>query len=231
MADHDLAAHLLCLPMPLTPPALRADCAILLAMRDVLAGDAWLNWEQSLPIGSWQGVKLGGEPLRVTGLYLADARLNGRIPPELAELDGLSLLDLARNRLTGPVPPALGLLENLVELRIENNRLSGPIPELRLSNLSFASLGGNDFGDTGHSAGIPGDSASVPAETGGGPMRAASPVPETVGRTSSAVRPLHPRSCSPIARYFSPPAPRWPATVRRRCSTGRTRYPSLSGAA
>ena len=182
VADHDLAAHLLCLPMPLTPPALRADCATLLAMRDVLAGDAWLNWEQSLPIGSWQGVKLGGEPLRVTGLYLADARLNGRIPPELAELDGLSLLDLARNRLTGPVPPALGLLENLVELRIENNRLSGPIPELRLSNLSFASLGGNDFGDTGHSAGIPGDSASVPAETGGGPMRAASPVPETVGK-------------------------------------------------
>ena len=182
VADHDLTMHLLCLPMPLTPPALLADCTALLAMRDVLAGDAYLNWEQSLPIGSWQGVELGGEPLRVTGLHLVDVRLNGRIPPELAELDGLNLLNLARNRLTGPVPPALGLLENLVELRLENNRLNGPIPNLHLSNLSFASLGGNRFDDTGHSAGVPGDSASVPAETGGDPTRAAAPVPETVGK-------------------------------------------------
>ena len=128
VADHDLAENLLCLPMPRTPPELLADCTALLALRDVLAGDARLDWRKSEPLGSWQGVELGGDPLRITGLRLSRAGLNGRIPPELARLDALEVVHLDRNPLTGPIPPALGALRNLTKLVLPGDRLAGSIP-------------------------------------------------------------------------------------------------------
>ena len=134
-----------CLAAPADNPRLRADCALLLANRDILAGDAVLNWSEDVPIEFWQGVTIGGSPERVTRLELGRSGLNGRIPPELGALDRLVSLNLASNRLTGPVPPELGELTGLEILVLSFNALSGPIPpELgELSHLRFLRLDGN----------------------------------------------------------------------------------------
>ncbi len=136
-----------CRPSPETPSALLADCTLLLAIRDVLAGEARLNWSEHLPVRFWQGVSTGGSPRRVTALELPRAGLNGRLAPELGALGGLVALDLRRNRLAGSVPSALGGLERLVSLRLEHNELTGPVPpELgAIEGLSFLRLSGNDL--------------------------------------------------------------------------------------
>ena len=126
---------------------LHADCALLLASRDLLAGEASLNWSEDIPIEFWRGVTVAGAPPRVTALELPRAGLNGRLFAELGDLRGLVALNLSHNRLAGPIPPALGGLEHLVSLRLEGNRLAGPVPpELEgLDNLAFLSLAANDL--------------------------------------------------------------------------------------
>ena len=137
-------------PCPAAPadnPGLRADCMLLLALRDSLAGDAQLNWSEYVPIKSWQGVTIGGSLKRVTKLELSRSGLTGRIPPALGRLSQLVSLNLSRNRLTGPIPPELGQLSQLRELRLWNNRLRGPVPaELEgLEKLTLLRLYGNDL--------------------------------------------------------------------------------------
>ncbi len=118
-----------CPAAPADSPGLRADCALLLAARDFLAGDAWLNWSAHLPIESWQGITVDASSQRVTALELSSAGLNGRIPPELGRLSQLVTLDLVGNRLTGPVPPELEGLDNLSLLRLAGNDLDRPFPQ------------------------------------------------------------------------------------------------------
>ena len=134
-----------CLAAPADSPGLRADYALLLANRNILAGDAQLNWSEDVPIEFWQGVTIGGPPQRVTALELPRAGLSGRLFSELGELGGLVALDLSHNRLSGPIPSGLGRLGHLVSLRLEGNRLTGPIPpELgKLSRLTDLWLHGN----------------------------------------------------------------------------------------
>ena len=135
VADHDLADAWLCLPLPPTSPALFDDCTVLLAVKETLAGDAWLNWHAEIPVGSWEGVTVGGPQRRVAELVLYRKGLNGRIPPELGRLDGLIDLNLAANHLTGPVPPELGRLVALRALSLDRNALTGTIPR-ELAQLS-----------------------------------------------------------------------------------------------
>ena len=134
-----------CLAAPAGSPGLRADCALLLANRDILAGDAQLNWSEDVPIEFWQGVTIGGSPERVTRLELWRSGLNGRIPPELGRLNRLAYLDLASNRLAGAIPPELGNLVDLRVLALDGNLLAGSIPpELgKLSRLTDLWLHGN----------------------------------------------------------------------------------------
>ena len=167
----------LCPAVPALNPGLRADCALLLASRDILAGDARLNWSEHVHIKSWWGVTIGGSLERVTRLELAGSGLNGRIPPALGRLSQLVSLDLSRNQLTGPIPPELGKLSRLRELRLEYNRLSGPVPQelQELEKLTILRSIGHDldgplppglFGIT--ESGIPlGDFALGDAETAG----------------------------------------------------------------
>ena len=165
--DSAQEGNLLCDPSPTD----RRDCAVLLAVRDMLAGDIALNWSRTRPVERWQGVTTAGPEGRVTGLRLAGLGLNGRIPPELGRLDRLESLSLQRNRLTGgippelgdlaslerlvlsfnalsgPIPPELGKLPHLRELWLKDNRLTGPVPpELEgLDKLAFLRLAGNDL--------------------------------------------------------------------------------------
>ena len=128
VAGHDLADTRLCTPLPSTSSSLFDDCAVLLAVKDTLAGDVSLNWHAAVPVGLWQGVTVGSSLGRVTQLDLSGQNLNGRIPPEFGRLDGLITLNLANNRLTGPVPPELGHLVGLRELSLDGNALTGAIP-------------------------------------------------------------------------------------------------------
>ena len=100
-------------PSPGIGNGLLEDCTALLEARDALAGDAVLDWKRSRPIGTWQGVKVGGAPARVIGLDLPKKDLRGAIPPELGRLSNLRVLALNDNALNGPVPPQLGALENI----------------------------------------------------------------------------------------------------------------------
>ncbi len=116
-------------PQPEDNPDLVRDCAVLLEARTVLAGAASPpNWSANRPIGDWEGVELGGAPLRVTSLELTSGGLRGRIPAGIARLTELKRLDLADNSLNGGIPAELGALVDLETLRLNGNELSGEIP-------------------------------------------------------------------------------------------------------
>ncbi len=124
---------------------MEADCAVLLAVKDVLAGDITLNWSRLRPVREWEGVTLNKSGELVAELTLRERALNGRIPPELGRLHGLVALDLAKNRLVGPIPPELGNLRRLTYLGLPFNLLTGAIPpELgKLPSLEQLWLQGN----------------------------------------------------------------------------------------
>ena len=146
VARHDLDLEVFCPASKRQAPSLFDDCQTLLAVRDPLAGRASLNWRRGAPLGAWDGVRLGGNPLRVEALQLPGRGLDGRVPPELGRLSALRKLDLGGNALRGELPAALAQLSRLVELRLERNRLSGAVPvELTALNLDLLRLAGNAF--------------------------------------------------------------------------------------
>ena len=127
-------------PAPPSPPSceqpsLAADCAVLLAARDALAGDGVLNWSADIPITRWDGVALSGTPWLVTGLDLRDLGLTGTIPPELESLlPTLVTLYLAGNDFTGCIPERLRLtVSDLVWLSIHGPAWGStycPVPDI-----------------------------------------------------------------------------------------------------
>ena len=124
------------------------DCELLLAARDALAGEGIeLDWGYYTDIERWEGVGLGGTPLRVRAIHLPYRGLAGVIPPELGGLTQLRRLNLVNNvQLSGgSIPPELGNLRELRFLNLGGNQLHGTIPpELgNLRELRFLNLGGN----------------------------------------------------------------------------------------
>ncbi len=134
-------------PNPAAHPGLVQDCKTLLEMRDVLAGGAELDWSADRPMTEWDGVELGGAPLRVSGMRLALHGLSGVIPSELGRLTQLRALDLRANQLDGVIPAELGGLTQLSTLLLESNQLQGIIPpELgQLANLEELDLAVNQL--------------------------------------------------------------------------------------
>ena len=144
---------------PASNPELVADCNVLLEARDILAGDASLNWSETIPVGSWQGVAVGGYPRRIVKLDLREIELAGVIPPGLSMLTELHTLDISHGRLTGSIPPELGNLTKVRYLRLQVNMLTGVIPvELgMLTSVVILDLGNNQL--TGE---IPRELADLP---------------------------------------------------------------------
>ena len=124
-----------------------ADCETLLSMRDALAGTVLLNWAADTPISDWDGISVGGSPMRVTGLELDDIGLNGEVSSGMGRLSGLEVLSLSENSLSGAMPDELGSLANLRELSVDGNQLTGEIPaELGgLANLATLALSDNQL--------------------------------------------------------------------------------------
>ena len=99
-------------------------------------GDNWTNktnWLSDRPMRDWHGVTTdaGG---RVTGLYLSNHQLNGKLPASLGSLDNLRELHLSNNRLSGEIPAELGKLTSLKSLDLSRNQFSGAIP-VEIGNL------------------------------------------------------------------------------------------------
>ena len=128
-----------------TNAGILSDSQTLLTAKDRLAGNGDLNWSSDIPITSWDGVTLGGNPKRVTRLILRESGLRGSIPPELGGLSELTHVDIRRNLLNGEIPRELGQLSKLAVLDLHGNRLEGPIPpELgRLSDLKVLNVHSN----------------------------------------------------------------------------------------
>ena len=95
---------------------------------DALAGSGLLNWGADTPIADWDGITVGGSPMRVTEVALDEKGLNGSVPTKLSVLTGLEALSLSGNGLRGTIPAELGGLASLKDLSIDNNQLTGGIP-------------------------------------------------------------------------------------------------------
>ena len=133
--------------------------AALRKLYEATGGPNWFdnaNWLTRAPIETWHGVYLDGQG-QVSQLRLGFNGLSGSIPPELAELSSLRLLEFFGNNLTGEIPPELGDLSALFWMDFRGNRLTGAIPpELgKLSGLEALGLGPNSL------------SGSIPPELGG----------------------------------------------------------------
>ncbi|MYC05837.1 MAG: hypothetical protein F4X57_01445 [Chloroflexi bacterium] len=135
------------MPNPDDNPRLVQDCETLLAAKDALRGNAELNWSADTAMSGWTGVTVGGDPLRVTSVNLANRGLSGVIPSQLGSLPSLTTLYLHRNALTGEIPAELGNLSNLQGLYIQRNQLTGEIPSALgdLSNMTTLYLTNNGF--------------------------------------------------------------------------------------
>ena len=125
-----------------------ADREVLVTLYNRIGGGQWKrerNWLAG-SVNAWEGVTTDEDGF-VTGIALASNNMAGSIPPELGELEKMTVLNLGQNRLFGAIPPELGNLASLATLSLEGNALAGAIPpELgQLSNVSLLSLADNDL--------------------------------------------------------------------------------------
>ncbi|XP_052203777.1 leucine-rich repeat protein 1-like isoform X2 [Diospyros lotus] len=119
---------LLLLSSPLATANLEGD-ALYAVRRAVKDPDNVLqSWDPTLvdPC-TWFHVTCDGDG-RVTRLDLGNAKLSGRLVPELGKLHRLQYLRLNGNRLTGRIPRELTKLGSLKIFDVSNNDLCGTIP-------------------------------------------------------------------------------------------------------
>jgi Leucine-rich repeat (LRR) protein len=127
------------------------ECTALVALYQSTNGENWnenSGWLQDNSPCGWHGVECdNSSPASVYSLSLSFNQLNGQIPAQIGDLNGLLFLSLNSNQLSGPIPSELGSLENLIDLHLPENQLSGPIPEAlgNLENLEFLSLFNNEL--------------------------------------------------------------------------------------
>lgn len=125
-----------------------AECAALVALYYSTNGPEWVEndgWLVTNTPCSWVGIDCIGDHVSHIGLFFN--RLAGPLPPELADLSRLQVIELHGNQLHGPVPAAWGNLSRLVSLEMGGNQLAGSLPaELGdLANLRNLSLAHNQL--------------------------------------------------------------------------------------
>ena len=161
-ADPEACSGGVVVPDPDENPGLVEDCRTLLEMRDKITGSGGsLPWSSDAQITQW-GVRLGGEPLRVTALHLSEwdrsisGELYGQIPPEIGNLAELRELTIEAAHINGRIPPEIGRLTSLESLELSFTHMGGRIPaEIgKLTNLKRLVLHGSQF------------SGSIPSEIG-----------------------------------------------------------------
>ncbi|KAF3320521.1 putative receptor protein kinase TMK1 [Carex littledalei] len=103
------------------------------------------NWTGSEPCGNWAGLTCSSDG-RVSAIQLGNRKLTGSLSPAIANLTGLTKLELQSNTLSGPLPDisTLALLQSLL---LHNNQFTS-IPSnffSGLSSLQVVSLDNNPF--------------------------------------------------------------------------------------
>ncbi|KAJ8635097.1 hypothetical protein MRB53_009364 [Persea americana] len=84
-----------------------------------------------------------------SGIDLSHNLLEGQIPKEIGQLQGLYMLNLSHNHLSGEIPMSIGNMSGLESLDLSFNHLAGMIPQtltlldfLSVLNLSYNNLSG-----------------------------------------------------------------------------------------
>ena len=145
---------LLCASLTASAAIPQSEHDALMALYNATNGPQWLlhtNWGGALGTENiWYGVTTDAANTHVLGLELEYIDLSGPLPPELADLSDLQVLQLDFNQLTGTIPLEICSLSNLRTLSLCNNQLSGVVPpELSaLSNLQILALGSNHLTGT-----------------------------------------------------------------------------------
>ena len=110
--------------------AAQVDRLALTSLHDVTGGPSWANraaWTTDAPMDAWHGVATADG--RVVEVALPANGLSGPLPPEIANLTELSVVDLTENDLSGALPRAIAGLQELAELRLgRNSGLEGTLP-------------------------------------------------------------------------------------------------------
>uniref|UniRef100_A0A0D3EL80 non-specific serine/threonine protein kinase n=1 Tax=Oryza barthii TaxID=65489 RepID=A0A0D3EL80_9ORYZ len=126
---------------------------------------------------------------------------SGALPPELARLRALQVLDLSFNGFNGTLPAALSNLTQLVALNLSNNSLSGRVPDLGLPALQFLNLSNNHldgpvptsllrFNDTafaGNNVTRPASASPAGTPPSGSPAAAGAPAKRRVRLSQAAI--------------------------------------------
>lgn len=120
------------------------DSLALVALHNSLGGGT--GWNLSQPVCMWEGIGVFNGRVKEINLSDFNPTLEGIIPPEIGNLDALSVFSLDARKLDGPLPESLFSLTNLTELSIDRGRgnLSATLsPELgNLTNLEKLRLPG-----------------------------------------------------------------------------------------
>ncbi|AEC06259.1 somatic embryogenesis receptor-like kinase 4 [Arabidopsis thaliana] len=111
------------------------------------ANNVLQSWDATLVTPcTWFHVTCNPEN-KVTRVDLGNAKLSGKLVPELGQLLNLQYLELYSNNITGEIPEELGDLVELVSLDLYANSISGPIPSSlgKLGKLRFLRLNNNSL--------------------------------------------------------------------------------------
>lgn len=147
---HSITVHTQCHP---------DDWNALKAFYNITGGDNWndnTGWDvvtqPFIPVGcdldQLYGVNLNDDG-RVIELVLFDNGLTGILPPEIGDLEFLSVLLLTKNKIGSILPASIGQLKNLSFLSLASNDFWGlPVEIGDLENLSWLELGNCEFLDT-----------------------------------------------------------------------------------
>jgi hypothetical protein len=141
------------------------QCQALAALYNSTGGNGWLdrtNWWANLdPCSGWAGIACSGT--NVSFIRMIENNLVGTLPLELANLPGLTQLDISENDLlTGPIPPGLFGITTLQTVVLAHNSLSGGIPAFTVPLPSLTRLG-LDSNPLGGSIPISMTAANLPA--------------------------------------------------------------------
>lgn len=132
---------------PYTGPTLEQDSLALVALYMATSGENWKMQENWLTgnVSEWFGVEV--DKGRVSTLVLADNLLDGFIPVELWNLEGLKTLNLRDNQLRGQLAAELGSLIHMEQLFLSHNQLDGGVPQSlnELGSLRNLYLNHNEF--------------------------------------------------------------------------------------
>jgi len=130
-------------------PPLQRDA--LVALYNSTNGASWTssaNWLSGDPCTQdWYGITCKPDDSSVQEINLANNNLSGTLPPELGDLEQLSILNLNWNELSGALPSELSSLQSLYLLDCSSNQLSGSLPSSlgSLTNLQYCYLNSNQF--------------------------------------------------------------------------------------